>query len=545
MAAENGEMTALLRKLIGSLEQQNEQKDELIRQKDEQIAHLEEQIAQLNQTVANLNETVLEFQRKLFGTSSEKTPADAFNEAEAEQDPSEEDPPVETVVGGYTRARRTKKKKATYEELMSGLPVEELKCYVAEEDRVCDWCGHEMVHAGWKKVREEVQIIPAQVKRILVMQEVVECPACKKDKASLKTALTPSPLMPHSYATASTVAYVMYMKYVMFAPLYRQEMDWKEKGVILNRTTMANWVIYCAMNYMKPVYERLHSELLRRDMIHADEVPCQVLHEDGRTARQKSYFWVYLSIEDDLPGIILYDYTPGRNGDYAADFLNGFNGYVHCDGYSGYNKLKEIVRVGCFAHCRRYFFEAIPKKTTGGTSAAEVGYEYCNRLFQLEREYKDLPSKEKKAAREKYEKPILDEFFDWVDRQEPVGGSRFDKAITYARKQKENLMNYLLDGRLELSNNSAERRVKSYVMGRKNFLFHNTANGAEASAIVYSLVESAKANNINVFEYLQTVLLYMPDYKNEPAGIEDMLPWSDFIKERCSADRKREFNKEN
>ena len=128
MAAENGEMTALLRKLIGSLEQQNEQKDELIRQKDEQIAHLEEQIAQLNQTVANLNETVLEFQRKLFGTSSEKTPADAFNEAEAEQDPSEEDPPVETVVGGYTRARRTKKKKATYEELMSGLPVEELRC---------------------------------------------------------------------------------------------------------------------------------------------------------------------------------------------------------------------------------------------------------------------------------------------------------------------------------------------------------------------------------------------------------------------------------
>ena len=175
MAAENGEMTALLRKLIGSLEQQNEQKDELIRQKDEQIAHLEEQIAQLNQTVANLNETVLEFQRKLFGTSSEKTPADAFNEAEAEQDPSKEDPPAGIVVGGYTRARRTKKKKATYEELMSGLPVEELRCYVAEEDRVCDWCGHEMVHAGWKKVREEIQIIPAQVKRILVMQEVVEC----------------------------------------------------------------------------------------------------------------------------------------------------------------------------------------------------------------------------------------------------------------------------------------------------------------------------------------------------------------------------------
>ena len=169
---------------------------------------------------------------------------------------------------------------------------------------------------------------------------------------------------------------------------------------------MANWEIYYVMN-LKPVYERLHSELLRRNIIHADEVPCQVLHEDGRTARQKLFFWVYLSIEDALPGIILYDYTPGRNGDYAAAFLKGFNGYVHCDGYSGYNKLKEIVRVGCFAHCRRYFFEAISKKTTGG-------YEYCNHLFQLERECKDLSSKEKKAAREKYERPILDEFFDWV-----------------------------------------------------------------------------------------------------------------------------------
>lgn len=188
------------------------------------------------------------------------------------------------------------------------------------------------------------------------------------------------------------------------------------------------------------------------------------------------------------------------------------------------------------AHCRRYFFEAMPekKKDSPKITPAEIGYEYCNRLFELEREFKDLDAETKKAKRLEYESPVLKAFWSWIETVDAAGGSRLDKAITYAKNQKDNLMNYLLDGRCAISNNSAERRVKSYVMGRKNFLFHDTPKGAEASSIIYSLVETAKANNLNVYKYLYTVLLYMPDYKNEPEGIEELMPWSDFIKRSCT-----------
>lgn len=256
---------------------------------------------------------------------------------------------------------------------------------------------------------------------------------------------------------------------------------------------------------------RLHEELLRRDLIHADEVPCQVLHEDGRKATQKSYMWIYQSGSDGKHPVALYEYQPGRASVYPIEFLKGFHGMIQCDGYAAYGCIEDE--------------NLLP---------AEKGVAFCNRLFFKERLYKELSPEDRKAKRLEEETPIWDEFWSWIDTLDPSGGSKLEKAVKYALNHKESLMNYLLDGRCEISNNSAERKAKVYATGRKNFLFHDSVDGAKATAIVMSLVETAKANNLNAYKYLYTLLLYMPDYKNEPAGIEQLLPWSTFVQDKCS-----------
>lgn len=501
----------------------------------------EEQTAQLNQTIANLNETVEYLKKKLFGSSSEKTIKDEFpgqmnlfNEAETFADLSVPEPTLEETVGSYNR--KGKKQKATRKEILAGLPVIEVPCTVPEEDRNCPYCSTPMEVIGKKVVREELRIIPAKVQRIQYVQEVLGCPECKKDGASVIVgAETPSPLLKHSLASPSTVAYVMYQKYVNSVPLYRQEADWKQLGVKLRRATLANWVIKCGADYMEPVYEQLHRHLLERDIIHADETPCQVLKEEGKTAQSKSYMWLYGSGNDGLPPIRLYDYQPSRGGYHAEEFLKGFSGYLTCDGFSGYNKLKNVTRCGCLAHMRRYWYETLPGKTKKSKekTPAEIGFDYCSQLFELEKEYADLDVDTRKAKRLETEPAIWEAYWSWLETVDAAGGSRLAKAVTYAKNQKPYMENYLLDGRCSISNNIAENIARPYAVGRKNFLFHDTVKGARASSVIYSLVETAKLNNLNIYAYLETVLLYMPDYKNEPEGIKELMPWSDMIQQRC------------
>ena len=348
-----------------------------------------EQTRELNQNVANLTETVEYLTRKLFGKSREKTEdpnqLNFFNEAEVTVDEASPEPSVEEVKG-YQRER---KPKSTRKDSYDGLPAREVLCELSRKDRICPLCGEQMEVVGKKFVREELEIIPAKVQLVRYYQEVAACPKCKSEDDEFVTvaAETPTPLMKHSLASYSSVAWVMYQKYAMAMTLYRMEQDWLQKGVKLYRQTMARWVIYCAMHYLKPVFDRLHEYLLERDILHADEVPCQVLKEPGRKAEAKSYMWIYLTGNDGGPGIVLYDYHPGRKGEYAKEFLKGFRGYVHCDGYSGYNTPEDIERVGCYAHLRRKFYDAIPIKKDADSRKlpAEVGVEYCDRLFGLER----------------------------------------------------------------------------------------------------------------------------------------------------------------
>lgn len=535
-------------------------KDEMIQlliktnqEQEHTIEDLRNTIKELRVTVANLNETLDEFKRKLFGTSSEKSSPDHTEDAENSDDP-ESLPAV--PVKGHTR---TRKKKSVRADLYDALPIRDIKCPVPENERFCPDCNAPMEHLGYKFVREELRIKPAKVERVRYLQESLVCPVCREeDETTIVASRTPTPLLAHSPASPDMVAMIMYQKSYLHLPFYRQSKDWLQKGVPIPRETEAHWYNYCALEYLLPVYEAMHQELLRRDVIHVDEVPCQVLHEEGRTAASKSYFWIYLSGTDGKAPIVLYDYRPGRSGDYPIEFLSGFSGIIHCDSYSAYGRIEDVILVCCLAHCRRKFFEALPKERqkkiklldinseqdipepvieTDPDSKmlpAEKGVAFCNRLFFQERLLKGLPAEERKQKRLETEVGIWDKFWLWLDTINPTGGSKLEKAVNYAINHKETLMNYLLDGRCEISNNAAERMAKSYVTGHKNFLFHDTADGATASSIVFSLVETAKANNLNVYQYLYILLLYMPDYKNEPAGIEQLMPWSDFIKEKCS-----------
>jgi len=546
MAGHTEELIRLMSKTI-------EEKDARIEELNKTIEELNKTIGELRATVANLNETIEEFRRKFFGTSSERS----RNRKPEEETGQEEGEEEGTAVRGYTR----RKPKATREELYQDLPVREVRLQIPEDQRNCPDCDAPMETIAWQFVREELRIIPAKVERIQYLQEVLACPVCREeDTGTIVKASVPTALLAHSPASPSMVAYVMYQKFLNSVPFYRQETDWLQMGVPLARETASNWCIKCALEYFQPVYDLLHKYLVRRELLHADETVCQVLHEKGKAASSNSYMWIYLTGNDGLPSIILYDYQPGRAGDYAKDFLEGFTGLLECDGYTGYNHVENVTLVCCLAHCRRYFFEAVPaarrkklklldinspeeipadaadpeKAKERKKIPAEIGLCYCNQLFRIERALKELSPEERKARRLELEVPVWDSFWSWLAIVKPLGGSLLEKAVNYAANHRELLGNYLLDGRCEISNNRAERCAKSYATGRKNFLFHNSVNGARSGAIIYSLVETAKANHLNVFQYLYTLLLYMPDYKDEPAGVEAMMPWSDFIKERCS-----------
>lgn len=395
-----------------------------------------------------------------------------------------------------------------------------------------------MEDIGSKVVREEIHITPAKVERVQYIQHSYACPQCREDgESTIEKAIVPVPLINHSMASASAVSYIMYQKCINCLPFYRQEKDWEQLGVKLNRGTIASWFNTCALEYLAPVYDRLHEYLLKQSVLHADETTCQVLNEDGKAPESKSYIWLYTSGAFEEHRILIYEYQPSRGGYHAANFLADYRGFVHTDGFSGYNRLRDITRCGCWAHLRRYMFEAIPKKkgSFSEASPAYTGYAYCIQLFQIEKELKDLEPEERQIKRLELELPVLDGFFKWIDGTNALGGSKLAKAIHYARNQRPFMENYLLDGRCSISNNAAERAVKSYVMGRKNFLFHDTVKGARASAVVYTLAETAKANGINIRLYLETVMIKMLDYKNEPDSIlEELMPWSEAMQQSCS-----------
>lgn len=308
-------------------------------------------------------------------------------------------------------------------------------------------------------------------------------------------------------------------------------------GLTLSRQTIANWMIYGADRWLNVLYDRMHHLLLKLDILNADETVLQVLREPGRPATSNSYLWLYRTGKEGPP-IILYDYQETRAGENPKKFLNGFKGYLTVDGYAGYHKVPDVTLVGCWAHARRGFsdvLKSLPANSMKPVTATE-GLNFCNQLYAIERKLKELSPEERFKERLKQSKPILDAFLSWlkIQEQKVLPKSGLGKAITYCLNQWDKLVAVLEDGRLEIDNNRSERAIKPVVIGRKNWLFANTPRGARASAIIYSIVETAKANGLNPYYYLRYLLEQLPNMDTtDENGLDKLLPWSTTLPVSC------------
>lgn len=479
-------------------------------------------------------------QQRKFGASSEKSHPDQldlslFNEAEITADEKEVEPTLETIT--YRRKKRVGQR----EEMLENLPTETIHYHLPVEDQACLCCG-EKVHEMSKEVRRELKIIPAEVKVVEHVQHIYSCRSCEREgiETPIVKAKMPTPMYPKSLASPSAVSYIIQQKYVEGMPLYRQEKQFERLGVSLSRQTMANWVIHAADAKLTIIYDQMREELLKEERLHADETTLQVLQEPGRRAESKSYLWQYRTGRDLTP-IVLFDYQQTRASKHPKSFLKEFKGYLHTDGYAGYNGLPNVTLVGCWAHARRQFVDAVkalPGKiqNTSTLSIAEEGLQFCNQLFRIEKDLKDKNPEERKEEREMRSQPVLDAFYAWLKKTRPqvTPKSATGKAINYSLNQWSKLINFMLDGNLEIDNNRAERSFRPFVIGRKNWIFSNSMKGAKSSAIIYSIVETAKENNLNPFHYLTHVLEQLSWIDvSDPAAVEQLLPWSTALPDNC------------
>jgi len=500
---------------------------------------LEQKVAAQQLQLQNLSEMLVNARRHTFGQSSEQSKyldgigqLSFFNEAEKEFSSGAVEPTEKTILV----PEHTRKEKRTKEELMTNLPHYEVNCTLEGAEKVCDICGAELTCIGKEKVRSELVIIPQQMAVVDYIRYSYKCAACEQEtgETEIRKAPVPVPVMKKSMAAPATVAYVMQEKYENSMPLARQERYWKSRGVELNRNTLANWVVRSSQ-WFEPVCAKLRAELLRGDIIHADETEFHVLKEDGRKTEQMSRMWVFCSGKSMEKQLVLYQYAATRSGKVASDALKGFKGYLQTDGYQAYNAVEGVIHVGCWAHARRKWVDCLPKGVKPNGSKAAQALELVKRLSALEDEWKDLSPDERKEKRAEQSKPVLEAYWALVESIDTDLGSALGKARTYSLNQRKTLEIFLLDGRIELTNNRAERAVKPFVLGRKNFLFADTSRGADASARCYSLIQTAKLNDLDVYGYLLYLLTELPKFGEQPteAQLETVMPWSPVLPDFC------------
>jgi transposase len=487
-----------------------------------QLAEKDAIIARQQQRLSFLEEQFRLAQQKRFGASSEGHPGqgELFNEAEelvAEVVESEQ----ETI--SYTRNKPKRKP------LPADLPREVVVHDLDDADKVCGCCDNALHKIGEDK-SEKLEFIPAQVKVIEHIRPKYACRHCEKNGISttIKQATVPNSIIPKGYATPSLLSQLITSKYQYGLPLYRQEAMFKQYGIELSRQTMSDWMMKCA-ELFKPLYDRLHELMLQQPVIAADETTLKVVKED----KTKCYMWLYCTgtdspdnklVDANIPNIVLYDYNISRAGKCAVDYLKGYSGYLQVDGYVGYEQSQATL-VGCWAHARRKFTEAKTAQGKKPSGKADWALNHIQKLYRIETLIKDKPIAERYALRQEKTLPLLGQFTQWLIKSEQtvLPKSKLGEAITYCLNQSEKLTVYPNDGRLNIDNNRAERAIKPFVIGRKNWLFSNTAKGADASAILYSMIETAKANGLTAFDYVMNVLTHISEGNID---VEKLLPWN-------------------
>lgn len=480
-----------------------------------------------------------------FGSSSEKDKYPegyeqidfCFNEAEATSTPSSIEPSYEEVV---PKPYRRKKEKGKREADLSEFPVIRIEHKLSDEKTVCDQCG-KMLKIITTETTSYLRFVPAHFER---EEHAVYVYGCENSKCGrIVRAQKEAPLLRGSIATPSIVAAIMNGKYVNSVPLARHEAEFSRYGVNLSRQTMSNWMIRCSEEYLSLLYDEMKKHLLSCKTIHADETRVTVIHEEGRKATTDSWMWIYRTGELCTgPPVILFNYETTRGGYHPKEYLSEYSGYLTTDGYQAYHGLDaRIVVSGCFSHARRKFDEclkSVPEKERKGTTADEA-IKRIGLLYKIETLLKDKSPEKRYEERLKQSKPVIDAYFQWLHSMSNAinSGSMIGKAINYSLNQQQYLERYLLDGSISIDNNAAERAIRIFATGRKNWEFCNTPNGAKASAIIYSITETAKANGLKPYDYLVHVLENIPRHYMGTSRdfLQDLMPWSDKIPQSCKS----------
>lgn len=532
---------------INELLDANSQLNTTVKHLADALTQKDKALADMQTRLDEMTEELKLLRKKLFGSSTEHMSNPYVNSDQLTIypflgiEPEKEPEPIEAEyieIQGYTKS---KKAKSTLKEQFSNIPVKQVFIdSLSDEDKLCPTCGTEMQPIGTEIIRREVIHVKPSMYMLEYVGTTYGCPVCKdtEDPQFVKDNKAPAALIKGSYTSPSLTSWVLYEKFAKSVPFYRLEKSLEELGAKISRTTMANWAIQCNSLYFKHLTDYFHRELLKRKYLMMDETPIQVLHEPGRTPESKSYVWLMRSGNDGLPPIIYYRYAPTRSGDVAMELTDGIQPgtYLMCDGFSGYNKLKDVRRCTCYAHIRRYFYEAIPAGHDRDiTNPAVQGVMYCNKLFSYENKYAERHYKPEtiKKRRVKDEKPVIEAFLDWADKQVVTGNSKFSKALTYFKNRRNDLMTYLEDGHCSLSNNWSENSIRPVTVGRKNWLFSSSVDGAEASMNIYTIIEMAKLHGLNRQKYLEYILEHRPSAEMTDEELSLLVPWNKDVQETC------------
>jgi transposase len=470
--------------------------------------------------IQRLKEQNATLSRKIFGTSSEQSAAPKDVPEPDQLQANEPKPETAKIL-------KLAPKSAGRKPLPPELPRETINHSLSVEEQSCPCCQNQLCKCG-EEVIERLSVIPEHYRVTRHVQTKYVCRTCE----TFTVAKAPKSMIPgSSYGSPEFLASVAVKRYQYGLPFYRQEQIFKSMGLPFNRTTLANLMITCA-DKLTSMYEVLKDELRSQPIIHADETTIQVLKEPGREAQSKSYVWLYRSAQNAFRQIVLFDYQETRAGKHPLQFLSGdegstFKGYLCVDGYPGYNKIPNVTRVGCMAHLRRKFDEALKALPTGAEgSLALYALDMIGKLYCIEKEISADPPDKRYRIRQDQSIPILEKIKAWLEDLQPkvVPKSLLGKAINYALEQWYAVSRYVEDGNLAIDNNIAEREIKPFVIGRKNWLFADSVDGAYANAVMYSLVNTAIANGVDPYLYLYHLFEKMP-YANNVDDVRNLLPW--------------------
>ncbi len=505
----------------------------------EENALLKQQVLSQQQRISLLEELLHTLRHRQFSPSSETQSAQQplFDEAESVMDEADESENLAQAADDASSKVSSKGKRKPRVTIPENIEREIIIHDLSEQEKTCPHDGTPL-HCIGEETHEQLDIIPAQIKAVRHIRKKYACSCCE---TYVVTASKPKQAIEKSIASAGLLAHVATAKYADALPLYRQSDMFTRLGIHLDRTNLANWMIKCG-DLTQPLINRLHDLLCEQKIIHMDETPLQVLKEPDKPAQSQSYMWLMCSSRHSLLQARLFYYSPSRSQSTPNMLLNDYEHTLMADGYAGYQPIcsqNNIVRLGCWAHARRKFIEAQIAQGKKKTGRADQAIAFIQKLYRIEKAAKELSSHERLCLRQHQSREVIDKLYDWLQKSLPQAPPKtaIGKAFTYLNNQWSHLIRYLDDGDYPIDNNPAENAIRPFVIGRKNWLFANSQAGAHASANLYSLIETAKANDLNPYEYLRKIFTDLPK-ADLLEDIDKLLPWSDSVKETCAINNK-------